>query len=282
MATYPDRPDLDPATPLWRYISLGHLERTLRDGVLSLTRVDHFKDPFEGSVPAKQIDDQWVIFRGSQVTQMMMESIAAHHPGMAHPPRLTRDPGELMAIRRRAATRSAHASCWTAAQETEPRWRLYCNDDAPGQGVALLTTLEALEASVAGHDFIVSPITYRHYHDGPAFTNDLAPFLHKRMGFKDEEEVRLLSYNFEHQTKLAYALTADGTFGPIPPPPPELPAHIGRTWSAPTAIRAIMVSPYATAEYEQRVRASVAAIDPAAATLIDLSRFSERSSDPLF
>jgi hypothetical protein len=44
----------------------------------------------------------------------------------------------------------------------------------------------------------------------------------------------------------------------------------------------IIVSPYATAAYEQRVRDTLATLDAAAAPLIQLSRFNERSSDPLF
>jgi hypothetical protein len=45
------------------------------------------------------------------------------------------------------------------------------------------TTLAQLEASVAPHDLYVSPVTYRHYHDGPAFNDDLDQFMHKRKGF---------------------------------------------------------------------------------------------------
>ena len=36
----------------------------LRDRQIRLTRIDAFPDPFEGSVPKKQIDDQVAIFWG--------------------------------------------------------------------------------------------------------------------------------------------------------------------------------------------------------------------------
>jgi hypothetical protein len=188
----------------------------------------------------------------------------------------------MMTIRRRAATRSAHASCWTAACEIEPRWRLYCNDGAPGQGVALRSTVGRLKTSVERHDLIVRRIEYRRYHEGPAFTDDIAPFVHKRLGFQDEQEVRLLSYNMQHQGQLAYGLTADGSLGPVPLLPPELPEHICIGWNALDAVDAIIISPYATKEYEQRVRETVVGIEVAAAVLIQLSQFSERSSQPLF
>jgi hypothetical protein len=186
-----------PGTPLWRYTHLNELENVLRDRKLRLTRVDQFPDPFEGSVPTQQIEDQGVIIRGGVLMRMAMGSIAAHYPGhMEAPPHDPRDPHELITIRRRAAARSVHASCWTMAPETEPRWRLYCSDDdAPGQGVAMRTTFERLEGSVARHHLIVRDIQYRRYQVGAAFPDDLAPFLHKREGFKDEEEVRLLNYN---------------------------------------------------------------------------------------
>jgi len=40
------------------------------------------------------------------------------------------------------------------------------NDDGVrGRGVAIQTTLEALEASVTPHKLVVRPITYRYHHD---------------------------------------------------------------------------------------------------------------------
>src|SRR5580658_4122886 len=117
-----------PGTPLCRYVHLIELEHLLADHQLRLTRIDQFPDPFEGSVPQASIDALVPIIGGGQMTRTMMECVAAHYPGMELPPRDTRDPFELIATRRKAAARSAHASCWTMAQETEPRWRLYCKD----------------------------------------------------------------------------------------------------------------------------------------------------------
>jgi len=219
--------------------------------------------------------------------EMMESCTGAQNPWGAPVPRVYRDRFTMMEIRRKAAARSAHASCWTMAQETEPRWRQYCNDDAlgkpaPGQGVAMRTTFERLAASVARHSLRVQDIQYRRYQEGPAFTDELAPFLHKRAGFVDEEEVRLLNYNKQQQNRLAYALTGDDRFGPLPPPPAELPTHIFVGWSPLDVLDAIIVSPYATAAYEQHVRDTLATIDAAAAPLIQLSRFNDRSSDPLF
>jgi hypothetical protein len=163
----------------------------LRNRRLRLTRVDTFPDPFEGSVPKRQIDDQLPIFSSRNAALMM--SVGAYYPSMSMPPRLSLDPWTEMTLRRRAKTRSAHASCWTAGHESEAMWRLYCRDGGPeGQGVSLRSTMGKIETSVAHHDLFVSPIRYRYYHEGDAFDDELDPFMHKRMGFAHEREVRLL------------------------------------------------------------------------------------------
>jgi hypothetical protein len=92
------------------------------------------------------------------------------------------------------------------------------------------------------------------HHVGPAFADERAPFLHKRMGFQDEEEIRLLNYSKAHKNALAYALTADDCFGAPPPPAAELPEHIHLGWNPLDVLDGVIVSPYATADDEQRVR----------------------------
>jgi hypothetical protein len=96
------------------------------------------------------------------------------------PPPPDEDPWIRITRLRRARTRSAHASCWSAGDEAEPLWRLYCaEDNCQGVGVALRTTLARLKASVE-HDLYVSPITYN---EAPPFTDEMDALLHKRHGF---------------------------------------------------------------------------------------------------
>jgi hypothetical protein len=192
------------------------------------------------------------------------------------PPRPINDPWTRMTIRRRAATRSAHASCWNWGPESEAMWRLYCKDDGePGQGVALRSMFGKLEASIAHHDLIIGPVAYRLYHEGPAF-NDLDPFMHKRMGFECEREVRVLSFNQKHYGALALALTGSYGFAPAADPAAELPEQIYLDWHPLDVADAIVISPYATENYEQRVRDAVSSINPAAVKLVELSALSER------
>jgi hypothetical protein len=45
-------------TVVWRYLTLSVVIATIKKRQLRLTRLDRFKDRFEGSVPKKQIDGQ--------------------------------------------------------------------------------------------------------------------------------------------------------------------------------------------------------------------------------
>jgi hypothetical protein len=279
LTAYKNRQPMDPATALRRYTSLNALECMLRDKKLRLTRVDRFEDQFEGSVPKQQIDDQLPAFSSVNAMLMMGESVAALGPtgGAAVPPRPINDPWTRMTIRRRVATRSAHASCWNWGDESEAMWRLYCKDDGVlGQGVALRSTFGKLEASLGHHNLIIGRVVYRLYHEGPAFTDDLDPFMHKRLGFECEREVRVLGFDQPHYSTLALALTGHYGFAPVPAPPAELPEYIYLAWRPLDTADAIVISPYASEAYEQRVRAAIAAIDPAAIGIVELSLLSER------
>src|SRR5256885_15185852 len=114
MPKYKNRAPMDETTELRRYITIDALADIFRNRKLRLTRVDKFPDPFEGSVPKKQIDDQVPIFSSRNADQMM--SVAPHFPGMSMPmrsmpPQRNLDPWTEMTLWRRAKTRSAHASC---------------------------------------------------------------------------------------------------------------------------------------------------------------------------
>ncbi len=107
---YRNRPPLDPETPLWRYLNLEAVVATLRDRKLRFTRDDTFVDPFEGSVPRQEIDNQLLLFSGAQQAQMEVMQVAAHYPGMGVPAQWREDKWERMTRYRRAKTRAAHAT----------------------------------------------------------------------------------------------------------------------------------------------------------------------------
>ena len=258
---------------MWRYLSLIAVVETIKARQLRLTRVDIFRDPFEGSVPKKHMEDQNIVLMGGQSQQHMMNIVALHHPGMAPSPPPDEDPWSRLTRWRRARTRSAHASCWSAGDESEALWRLYCKDeDCRGAGVALQTTLARLEKSVAVHDLCVSPIRYLKYHEAEAFKDDMEPLMHKRHGFSAEREVRLLRFNETHYKTL---VPKDALVS-------ELPKHIYLDWVLGDVIDEIIVSPYADKNYEERVRQAIDATDPSLTGRVALSVLHERRYAPNF
>jgi hypothetical protein len=138
--------------------------------------------------------------------------------------------------------------------------------------VALRTTLARLEASVAAHDLYVSPITYRRYHEGPAFTDEMDSLLHKRHGFRAEEELRILKFDEAHYSAL---VPKDASVS-------ELPEHINVNWVLGDVIEEIAVSPYADANYEDLVRRAINAADPRLVDRVVLSVLHERRYPPGF
>jgi hypothetical protein len=274
MPAYKNRRPMPGDASVWRYLSLSAVIATIQKRQLRLTRVDKFQDPFEGSVPQQDIDNQELLFRGAASAQAMMNSVSAWYPQARHAWATFEQPGEDPWCRvtrlRRAKTRSAHASCWSMGDESEPLWRAFCDDGRRGVGVALRTTLDRLKASVEAHDLYVSPINYRQYHEGPAFTDEMDPLLHKRLAFKAEYELRLLKFDQAHYSALV----------PKDASVPELPEHICVDWVLGDVIEKIVVSPYADENYERLVRLAVGAADPSIA--VELSELHERRDHARF
>jgi hypothetical protein len=79
---YKHRPPMSGDTPVWRYLALSAVSATIKTWHLRLTRIDRFQDPFEGSVPKTQIDDQIPLFIGAASGRTMMNCVAAHYPDM--------------------------------------------------------------------------------------------------------------------------------------------------------------------------------------------------------
>ena len=275
MSDYKNRMVLPLDTPVWHYTSLEAVSAMHIDKKMRLSRIDTFRDPFEGSVPQKQVDDQVAVFGGQQSTRIWPQrSVARSDMGLLSEPPY-RDPWAYVAALRRAKLRSAHAICWVHGEESEAMWRLYCAWEHK-QGLALCTTLGKLEQSVIEHDVYVSPITYRPYHEGDAFDDELDAFFHKRFGFGHEHEVRILDFNHAHYAALAaYLKDSESRSEPF-----ELPAHLFLDWPLADVIDRIEISPYASEEYENLVRHmfEILGVD----ITIELSILHQRRHSPAF
>src|ERR1700740_1448786 len=100
--TYKNRPPMPADTPVWRYLTLGAVFATIKTRQLRLTRVDKFHDPFEGSVPDKEIETQILLCGGAANLRVMMNVLATHHPGMPPTPPPDEDSWVRMTRLRRA------------------------------------------------------------------------------------------------------------------------------------------------------------------------------------
>jgi hypothetical protein len=267
---YKNQRALPPDTTLRHYTTLAAVESMVHTAQLRLRRIDRFEDPYEGSVPLKQVQDLVPLCIAANAGAAMTDAVSHHYPGMATMPHRHYDPFIATTIRRRAKTRSAHASCWQIGDESEAMWRLYCNDGPPiGQGIALQTTVGGLQRSLSHVPILLMPIQYRLYHEGPAFDDELDPFFHKRKGFEYEKEFRALIYDDAHYKALTLPLI-DSTASD----PPPLEEHIHVPWSPLSATGVITISPAATEDYEEKVRQTLAKSAP---TLrVELSVLHER------
>jgi hypothetical protein len=116
----------------------------------------------------------------------------------------------------------------------------------------------------------VSRVTYRHYHAGPAFNDEVDSFMHKRKEFSAEKELRLL-------------LVDDAHFGALfiePSTTAELPEYRSLNWSVADAITKIVLSPYADEPSEQQARAAIEAEDASLRDRIILSDLNPRQCAP--
>jgi hypothetical protein len=280
MPTYKNRVAVRPAAQLWHYTSLDALKKILEGKKLRLRRIDTYweDDPFEGSVPMEQMNEQATIL-GSQAAALMKQIRPHFSPHMDVPHSPTRNRWEDIAKWREGKARSIHVSCWTKG-ESEVMWRLYCADGADGErkadcgrkgyGVAFQTTFRKMKAFVERHDLIVSQVQYRRYDDGHAFDDELDPFFHKRKNFRIEREVRLLKFNADHYNQIVTAVTSDTAT------PAELEKYIDLDWFPAKVINRIWISPYADNGYAQKVRDAIKIVDPSMMDRLKRSALTER------
>ena len=270
MLQYPNALEIDGAEPLWRYVSLEALLATVSTKSLRMTRLDAFNDPYEGSVPLADLERQAKQLRGGDIV-----SEIPGRPYLRNPPDVRRraaNRNEEMSLRRIDRLKSAHASCWRRGHESEGMWLLYCQDRGTrGQGIAMRSTVAKLASSVEMQALFLSPIAYRTYHDGPPFKSELDCFFHKRRGFAHEQEVRLLRFDAQRAQQCVTYLAGFSNESPT-----DLAKYIYIPWSLEEALVELVISPYASEEYELDVRAGLQRDAPALVPLLQLSELSER------
>jgi len=158
---------------LWRYLDLPKYLAMLDTGSLWFSRADLLGDPFEGSMSQANLRLRPAVY-GDQIPASALETMAAF---------------------RAQEVRHTYISCWHESEyESAAMWRLYSS----GHGIAVQTTYERMRCAFDYlSDIFVGRVRYVDYtRDWISEADSFAPFVHKRLSFQHEREVRAIVSDF--------------------------------------------------------------------------------------
>lgn len=174
---------------IYRYLDLEKFEYLLRDCALFFCRSDKFSDPFEASVPKKEVD--YRIIESKRLASYSNRTITDEEAEKS-----SYDMGNL----HKRFRKSFVVNCWHInSGESDAMWRLYLKTN---EGVAVQSTVSKLIDSFANFDerIYMSKVRYINYEkdiyyheqDYPIMSyNCLSPIVHKRNAFVHEAELRI-------------------------------------------------------------------------------------------
>jgi hypothetical protein len=162
---------------LWRYMDLTKLLSLLESRTLYFPRADQFNDPYEGA---------W--------SRAGVEMLRASSKNDQLPPTLV---DQLLASSERVR-QTMYISCWFASEhESAAMWKLYLQSP---EGIAIRTDHDALAAALERSPLRARTtlVRYIDYDKVPIpFVNLFFPFVHKRMSFAHETELRAIIWSDE-------------------------------------------------------------------------------------
>lgn len=178
-------------TKLWKYVSLTKLASMLESKSLHFARADKFNDPFEGSwtknrAPMVQVDDKGVPV-WPQPPQGELERMMRGH-----------ETPEYREAKWKHNRESAALDCWHLSEhESTAMWQVYAR-----RGIAIRSTfgrlIDAIPKGVPGdgtNPVYVGSVQYMDYEKATMPEgNSFWPFVHKRLSFSHESEVRGVIY----------------------------------------------------------------------------------------
>jgi hypothetical protein len=152
----------------------------LEDNALFFSRGDRFRDRFEGSVPKKLAEELrilWIEQQRDSQSPLDEKQAKQRYDKLAQLDR------KLVAI-----------NCWYMDDsESDAMWQLYLK--GAGEGVAIRSTVGRLIAALEGErrDVHIGIVDYIDYEsDEFESRSRFSQFLHKRLGFKHENELRAM------------------------------------------------------------------------------------------
>ena len=167
---------------LWRYMDLTKFLSLIENRCLLFPRADQFNDPYEGA---------W-----SRAGVLQLRDAAAK--GEVPP-----DAVDLLLKRIDVVRREMFISCWFASEhESAAMWKLYLQSP---EGIAIRTDHNTLTAALEKSPLMIrtTMVRYVDYDDVPiAFGNLFFPFVHKRLSFAHETELRAIIWSKENKPQI--------------------------------------------------------------------------------
>ena len=166
------RPPENPDAPIWRYMDFAKLVDLMERHSLFFCRVDRLGDPFEGSMPRRNVEGRAAHFAAQGLPLHVAEDMPRLH-------RLTRE--------------ETAVHCWHVnPHESAAMWKLYLQGS---DGVVIRSTFGRLAESLADapERVFVGLVDYLDYEfDGIRDPPLIAPVLTKRISFEHERELRAM------------------------------------------------------------------------------------------
>lgn len=168
----PDNPD----ARIWRYLDFAKYVSLLESQALFFATVESLDDPFEGTLPARDLDVRPMLeAAGASVTE---EAIALARANKVDMLKLARS---FWCV-----------NCWhNSDYESAAMWSVYASH---GQGIAIVSSFRRLTESLTYprpiHVGMVQYMDYDRESIEGGYTNAFAPLLCKRRSFEHEKELR--------------------------------------------------------------------------------------------
>jgi hypothetical protein len=173
---------------LWRYMDLAKFLSLLESRSLHFPRADQFQDPYEGAWSRAGIR----LFRESATSSGLPEGAVDQFIGHADDFR-----------------RQMYISCWFMGEhESAAMWKLYLQSP---EGVAIKTDVDTLVEGLEQSPLTArtTMVKYVDYDTTPIpFGNLLFPFVHKRLSFSHEAELRAIIWAEEASNRPQIATDA--------------------------------------------------------------------------
>lgn len=164
-------PPVDVNVKVWRYMDFTKFVSLLESESLYLAAADRFEDPYEGAM--------------SHANELITDDVDL-------PPEMR----EILSGFRQWGRSWTYINCWHMnAGESAAMWRLYAQT---AEAVAIQSTYCKLRDCLPDSAY-VGTVKYIDYDNTPIPQNNLFyPYVHKRLSFQHEQEIRVLVQELPH------------------------------------------------------------------------------------